>query len=268
MTLIAEANGAQVHLAPWQELGAVVGECDAVIVDAPYSIKTHAGHFAGTTASGSADPEWCKRRGYDDKVARRRPLSYGAWTPADVSAFVADWSPRCRGWMVSITDDVLAHDWQRAYQQAGRYAFAPLPFLELGKQPRLTGDGPASWTCWIMVSRPKSVAYSRWGSLDGGYATTDKDQDRIPGGKPIALMERLVLAYSRPGDLVVDPCCGAGTTLVAAIRHGRRATGGDIDPTHAGLAAQWIANPHRRAPGIERDNAGGSQPSLFTTETP
>ena len=42
----------------------------------------------------------------------------------------------------------------------------------------------------------------------------------------------------------------------------RRAIGGDIDPAHAALAAQWIANPNRRAPGIERDS-DTRQPSLF-----
>jgi DNA modification methylase len=50
-------------------------------------------------------------------------------------------------------------------------------------------------------------------------------------------MERLVEYYSRPGDLVCDPCCGAGTALLAALRTGRRAVGGDAMREHAELAA-------------------------------
>jgi DNA modification methylase len=40
--------------------------------------------------------------------------------------------------------------------------------------------------------------------------------------KPVALLERVILACSRPGDLVLDPCAGTGTTGEAALRLGRR----------------------------------------------
>ena len=44
---------------------------------------------------------------------------------------------------------------------------------------------------------------------------------------PVELVERLVLALTKPGDLVVDPYIGSGTTAVAALLHGRRAAGAD-----------------------------------------
>ncbi len=51
-----------------------------------------------------------------------------------------------------------------------------------------------------------------------------------PTQKPLALLERLVLAHSRPGELVLDPCCGSGTTVVAAARTGRAFVGIDRLP--------------------------------------
>ena len=84
----------------------------------------------------------------------------------------------------------------------------------------------------------------------------------VVGGKSEWIMERLVCDYSRPGDLVCDPCAGAGTTLVSAVRHNRRAIGGDIDAAHVEIARQWLANPTREAPGRERQDA--RQPSLFS----
>ncbi len=51
-----------------------------------------------------------------------------------------------------------------------------------------------------------------------GYATQ----------KPLRLLERIVRTCSNEGDLVVDPFCGSGTTLVAAVRAGRRALGCDV----------------------------------------
>lgn len=45
--------------------------------------------------------------------------------------------------------------------------------------------------------------------------------EKYPTQKPIALYERFILASSNPGDLVLDPFCGGGTTLAAAARAGR-----------------------------------------------
>lgn len=46
-----------------------------------------------------------------------------------------------------------------------------------------------------------------------------------PYQKPISLMERLVLLFSKKGDLVFDPFAGTGSTLEASKRHGRLAVG-------------------------------------------
>ena len=215
----------------WQDVLADV-TCDALIVDAPYSERVHAGHFSGSCDADAAAAGWLSRHGYDDKRTKRSPLAYAAWTAIDVRAFVESWSPRTRGWFVTITDHILAAAWANELDRAGRYVFAPLPFLEVGKQPRLTGDGPASWTCWIVVARPKARAFASWGSLPGGYATTTKDQtaDRIAGGKPLWLMSAIVRDYSHPGDIVCDPCAGGGTTLLAAASMGRIAIGAELDP--------------------------------------
>jgi len=45
---------------------------------------------------------------------------------------------------------------------------------------------------------------------------------------PVELIERLVLALTDPGDLVIDPYMGVGSALCAAVRHGRRAAGADV----------------------------------------
>lgn len=54
--------------------------------------------------------------------------------------------------------------------------------------------------------------------------------------KPEALIEKLVLASSKPGQLVVDPFSGSGTTAVVAARTGRRWIAGDADARYVGLA--------------------------------
>ena len=58
--------------------------------------------------------------------------------------------------------------------------------------------------------------------------------------KPEALIEKLILASSQPGDLVVDPFAGSGTTAVVAARHGRRFLCGDGDARYVGMARARI----------------------------
>lgn len=57
-----------------------------------------------------------------------------------------------------------------------------------------------------------------------------------PTQKPVALVERIIQASSNPGDVVLDPFCGCGTTIAAAQKLGRRWIG--IDITHLSIALQ------------------------------
>lgn len=70
----------------------------------------------------------------------------------------------------------------------------------------------------------------------------EKLEGRHPTQKPIALLDRVVLAASQPGDLVLDPFCGSGTTGVAALGRGRRFIGFDLDKNYLDLTRRRIAS--------------------------
>ena len=57
---------------------------------------------------------------------------------------------------------------------------------------------------------------------------------------PVELIERLVLALTSPGDWVIDPFIGVGSTALAAILHGRKAAGADIIEEYIKIAKQRI----------------------------
>jgi adenine-specific DNA-methyltransferase len=57
---------------------------------------------------------------------------------------------------------------------------------------------------------------------------------------PIELIQRLVLALTNPGDLVVDPYVGVGSTACAAVLNKRRAAGADIVPEYVNVARQRV----------------------------
>lgn len=101
-----------------------------------------------------------------------------------------------------------------------RYVFAPVPVVRTGSTVRLRGDGPSNWTTWLVVARPRSKEMARWGTLPGAYIMSGGKPRHI-GGKTIDTMRQLVRDYSREGDLVADPCMGAGTTGLACLEMGR-----------------------------------------------
>ena len=214
--LIAQCDHATLAAA-MREAGLVA---DALVVDAPYSERTHAGHKGGCDIDGDAYAH--QASSVDRRRAQREDLAFPAWTPDDVASFGEIWSPCVRGWRVSITDHVLSSAWEAWYARDGLYAFAPVAWLG-AVRPRLVGDGPSASACWIMVARPRTDAMRRWGTLRADYVIRSRasDEGGVIGGKPLALMRAIVGDYSRDGDLVVDPCMGAGTTLVAAVELGR-----------------------------------------------
>jgi DNA modification methylase len=57
---------------------------------------------------------------------------------------------------------------------------------------------------------------------------------------PLVLAEMCVLFGSEQGDWIGDPFCGSGTTLVAALKHGRNAFGIELNPTDVKAAAARI----------------------------
>lgn len=192
----------------WEEALADVEMVDAVITDPPYSERTHNGALDATTLEKGVS-------------------GYAPWSEDDADRFVRHWSKRCRGWIVIHTDDVLGPVLREAAVSAGRYAFPLVPVLQ--QQPRVCGDGPSQHGHYLAVSRPRERRFLSWGSLPGWYEAR-RDGSIVRGGKPVDLMRRIVRDYTRPGDLVCDPCAGAGTTLLAAAIEGRRAVGSEMDP--------------------------------------
>lgn len=203
---------------------------NAVLVDPPYSERTHKGHDSAG--------------GYDG--ADRKKLGYGAWTQEHVDLYVPEFCRVASGWVVVMTDDVLAGPIGDAMRKCGRYVFAPLPFYSPGSRVRLTGDGPSSWTIWIVVARTKKQV--RWGTLPGGYLADGplwRNSEHM-GGKPTKLMRELVKDYTRPGDLVLDCFAGAHTTALACLYEGRRCLSVEMEEKHCETGRKRITKLRSR----------------------
>ena len=70
-----------------------------------------------------------------------------------------------------------------------------------------------------------------------------KERTGYPTQKPIELLERIIKISTDEGDIVLDPFCGSGTTLVAAKLLGRKFIGIDINPAAIELCNKRLENP-------------------------
>ncbi|GAC1336843.1 MAG: hypothetical protein NVS2B9_02090 [Myxococcales bacterium] len=111
----------------------------------------------------------------------------------------------------------------RVYEVALVLTRVPLPQLGPGDPPR----------CWSAIA----------GYDDDGEAARFGNH---PNHKPFGVIEPLVRAYSRPGDLVLDPFAGSGSLPAAALRLGRGAACLEIEP-------DWAARVGSRLRGLAPD---------------
>jgi len=70
--------------------------------------------------------------------------------------------------------------------------------------------------------------------------TSEKSSGKHPSQKPLAVMDRLVLGCTNPGDLILDPFGGSGTTAVSAQRHLRNFLIVERDPDYCDIAKKRI----------------------------
>jgi site-specific DNA-methyltransferase (adenine-specific) len=84
---------------------------------------------------------------------------------------------------------------------------------------------------------------------------------RHPTQKPVEMFEHIMNVSTRPGDLVLDPCVGSGTTAVAAMKTDRRYICGDITREYVAIARRRVQNADYTKAKV-LDN-GTKQLSLF-----
>jgi site-specific DNA-methyltransferase (adenine-specific) len=80
----------------------------------------------------------------------------------------------------------------------------------------------------------------------------EKKFGKHPTQKPLALLERIILASTNPGDIVLDPFTGSSTTGVAAIRHGRRFIGIETNAGYLELSVKRLDEELARISGNPR----------------
>jgi site-specific DNA-methyltransferase (adenine-specific) len=210
------------------------GWVDVIFADPPYflsndGITCHAGRMVSVNKG-----EWDRSRGPDanHEFSRR-------WLAACQRALKPDGAI----W-VSGTSHVI-HSVGFAMQQLGFKLLNDITWVKPNPPPNLSCryfTHATETVIWAAKSRRSrhTFNYKLMRQLAGGRqmksvweilppGPDEKRFGKHPTQKPVALLERILLASSNEGDVVLDPFLGSGTTAVAAFKLGRRCTGIEID---------------------------------------
>jgi DNA modification methylase len=140
-------------------------------------------------------------------------------------------------WEADLENDFLnpQSDWE--YKQVppynGRFwAYSQANMREMAKSGRLAyaSSGMPEYKRYL-DEMPGVPLQNEWGDIPPVIGADDLG---YPTQKPVALLERILSASSNPGDVVLDPFCGCGTTVHAAQKLGRQWIG--IDVTHLSIS--------------------------------
>ena len=154
------------------------------------------------------------------------------------------------------------HDLLLFYVKSDSYKHRPL-------QERVLYDKPFFNAQFDEEGRPYADVYVRdvWDDIKP-IINVSKERLGYPTQKPVALMERVIEASSNPGDMVLDPFCGCGTTVFAAESLGRRWAGIDISAFAIDLIQDLRLSPIGITANTEGIPAGMDSARKLAAENP
>jgi site-specific DNA-methyltransferase (adenine-specific) len=161
-------------------------------------------------------------------------------TRKEVSALISKITTR---WILVFCQVEAAPVWRGTLEDNAMVYKRTCIWVKPDGMPQLTGDRPGMGYETILAMHPKGR--SRWngGGRAGVFIHNKNDWKKPPHPttKPLKLMTELVSLFSDPGETILDPFMGSGTTLRAAKELKRRAIGIEMDEKYCEIAAKRMA---------------------------
>jgi site-specific DNA-methyltransferase (adenine-specific) len=190
-------------------------------MDPPYSETTH---------------EWARTRNEKNKLLEH---AFSSISFNDLRKIIH--LANVKRWIVSFSD----------IQHASRFCIEDhlenFRFVRFGAWikpdgcPQFTGDHPGQGWEAVMIMHRKNEKM-RWnGGGHHGVWTCNIEQGNHPTQKPLKLVRQLIEQFTDKGDLVLDPFCGSGTTLRAAMDLGRKAIGIEMNERYCEYAVKRLS---------------------------
>lgn len=230
MTLREEQIGiCRLILGDSREVVSTLGAVDVVLTDPPYGdTETHAKHLSTVRLRSGSQA--------------RSALGFNGITGADLTAMARQWCDLARRWVV------FSCEWKHAHllDEAGVLVRLGI-WRKPDGAPQFTGDRPGTgWEAVAICHRPGRKRWNGGGS-HAFWSVPKAGRYGHPTEKPEGLLSAWVRDFSDPGEVVLDPFMGSGTSVAVAARMGRPAIGIERDPFFFEIACRRVEQALRQS---------------------
>lgn len=212
-----------------------IPKAQLIIADVPYNL--------GTNAYGS-NPSWYvdgdNKNGESDKAGKKFFNSENEFRPAEFMHFCSKMlvkEPKEKGKAPCM---ILFCEFEQQFkfiELAKKYGFPNyinLVFRKNFSAQVLKANMKIVGNCeyGLLFYRDKLPKFNNRGKMIFNCIEWERDTETPkvhPTQKPVALLKKLIDIFTDEGEVVIDPCCGSGTTLLAAQQMMRRSYGFEVD---------------------------------------
>lgn len=222
-----------------------LGPVDHVITDPPYSRDVYMRLGMPNTHKGSETPGRLGIGNHQYSSVSIERLAAGAIGTVDdlIDPCATEFARIVTRWCLAFSDAEAIHRWREALISSGMRYVRTGAWVKPDPMPQFSGDRPAvGFEPCTIVHAQGPMRWNGGGKPAVWTHNTAKGDDRPdhPCPKPLPLMRELVSLFTDPGDLVLDPFMGSGTTAAACKQLGRRCIGIEIEEKWAEVAAKRL----------------------------
>jgi site-specific DNA-methyltransferase (adenine-specific) len=198
---------------------------DAVITDPPYDARTHKGALTnkGGTRGGTG------------------AIDFAEFThERQVETFV-QLGRITKGWVIATLATSTAFRFDLDAPE-GLRCLRVGAWVKPNAMPQISGDRPGmGWEPVVCLHRSDARAKWNGGGKSGVWIHPVIQNEGHATVKPLPMVADWVRLFTNPGDLILDPFAGSGTTLRAAKDEGRRAIGVELDERYCEVIAKRLS---------------------------
>jgi hypothetical protein len=159
-------------------------------------------------------------------------------------------APLTRGWFIAFCTVEGTWPWAQVINASPMKYKRACAWVKPDSTPQLNGQCPAQgYECFVTAWAGEG--HSRWnaGGKRGVYTHLVNNPERHgghPTEKPRRLMSEIIKDFTQPGQVILDPFMGSGTTGVAAVMAERSFVGIEMNPTYFDIACKRIEDAQRQ----------------------
>ena len=159
-------------------------------------------------------------------------------------------APICKGWFIAFCTVEGTWPWAQVINASPLKYKRACAWIKPDSTPQLNGQGPAQgYECFVCAWGGSGHAAWNAGGKRGVYTHLVNNPERHgehPTEKPRRLMSEIIADFTNPGELILDPFMGSGTTGVAAVMAGRRFIGIEMSERYFDIACKRIEDAQRQ----------------------